>query len=459
MPKPTTYRVVAGDTLFKIARQFNTTVDALKKINGLTSNNLSIGQTLKLAASGGVTAPPPVATPPVTPPANNSGNATYRVVAGDTLSKIARQFKTTVDALKKRNGLTSNNLSIGQVLQLGASAGTSTPPLPPVQPLPPTPLPTPPINPGGGTFGVEAARAEFVPEIIFETGFQRFLLRVRVNGGAVVTAILRDHVNSIHTIFPNGLMYGGQSQMELDTDTIQSVGVTPQVAKALQFVSIHEGKFDAINSYDRGIFSYGFIQFAGASAVGASLNRVMASMELNAPEAFNRIFKRVGIDTEAGMVTVLDHTGNKLRGDDAWLFVQRDVRLYGAFIQAGFEPSLVREQIRMANDLYVQPALNFKLNLILGGIRISIPRLVDVINSEAALTVVIAIAINQGVGGMGRLFATAINNVAAQSNIDTGQKLPGINELAVIQDIAANTTDERIINRINGVLNAGLSFV
>jgi hypothetical protein len=113
----------------------------------------------------------------------------------------------------------------------------------------------------------------------------------------------------------------------------------------------------------------------------------------------------------------------------------------------------------MANDLYVQTALNFKLNLTLGGIRISIPRLVDVINSEAALTVVIAIAINQGVGGMSRLFATAINNVAAQSNIDTGQKLPGINELAVIQDIAANTTDERIINRINGVLNAGLSFV
>src|SRR5690606_6453287 len=159
--------------------------------------------------------------------------------------------------------------------------------------------------------------------------------------------------------------------------TIQSVGLTWSQAKALQYVSTHEGSFDAINSYDKAIFSYGFIQFTGAAAVGASLNRVLASMEANAPAAFQQIFKRVGIDTEGSgqyaVVTVLDDNGYKRSGDDAWLYIQRNVPLYGAFIQAGYEPSLVREQLRMASELYVQPALNYKLNVSVGGINIGVP--------------------------------------------------------------------------------------
>ena len=37
---------MAGDTLYSIAREFNTTVDELKRLNGLSNNNLKIGQIL-----------------------------------------------------------------------------------------------------------------------------------------------------------------------------------------------------------------------------------------------------------------------------------------------------------------------------------------------------------------------------------------------------------------------------
>ena len=42
----TTYVVKSGDTLYSIAREFNTTVDKIKDLNNLTNNNLSIGQIL-----------------------------------------------------------------------------------------------------------------------------------------------------------------------------------------------------------------------------------------------------------------------------------------------------------------------------------------------------------------------------------------------------------------------------
>ena len=97
-----TYTVQAGDTLYSIARRYNTTVDALKNVNNLTSNVLSIGQVLKIPTSNDGGSPLP----------------TYTVQTGDTLYSIARRYNTTVDALKSVNNLTSNVLSIGQVLKL-----------------------------------------------------------------------------------------------------------------------------------------------------------------------------------------------------------------------------------------------------------------------------------------------------------------------------------------------------
>ncbi len=89
----------SGDSLWSIAKKFNTTVDNLKKINNLTSNLLSIGQKLKI--SEGTT---------------SSNNEYYTVQKGDTLYSIANKYGLTVNELKKLNNLTSDNLSVGQSL-------------------------------------------------------------------------------------------------------------------------------------------------------------------------------------------------------------------------------------------------------------------------------------------------------------------------------------------------------
>ena len=106
-----TYTVKSGDSLWKIANQYGLTVNELKSLNGLTSDNLSVGQVLKVSNSSG----------------SSSGSSnTYTVKSGDSLWKIANQYGLTVAELKSLNGLTSDNLSIGQVLKVSNSGGTSS---------------------------------------------------------------------------------------------------------------------------------------------------------------------------------------------------------------------------------------------------------------------------------------------------------------------------------------------
>lgn len=387
----------------------------------------------------------------------------YRVASGDTLFSIARRYNMTVDELKAANNLVSNNLSVGQTLRVKSTAGPGSGTVVVIKPQTGgtggSTLPPPPPPSGGTAVGYLAARQEFSPTVTPDVGCKRYTLPVRLLNGSTVVANMRDNLTmSRHMVYPNGISYAGQSRMALDLPTIQSVGLTLQQAVALRYVSTHEGGFDAINSYDKAIFSYGFIQFTGAAAVGGSLNRVMASMKANAPNLFNRIFQRVGIDSAGAQTTVRNEAGATLSGDNAWLYIQRNVPLYGAFVQAGFEPQLIREQLRMANDLYVQPALNFKLDLNIGGIRITVPRLRDILSSEAALTIVIALAINQGNGGMSRMVADAVSRVAAQQRINSLSTLRQVDERAVFNTVAASSTDERVINRVNGVIGEGLSF-
>ena len=95
------YIVKKGDNLYSIAAKYNTTVSEIKKLNNLTSNLLSVGQQLNI---------PIIKT--------QTEGETYIVQKGDNLYSIANKFNTTVDNLKKINNLSSNLLSVGQILKL-----------------------------------------------------------------------------------------------------------------------------------------------------------------------------------------------------------------------------------------------------------------------------------------------------------------------------------------------------
>lgn len=100
------YTVKKGDSLYSIARIYNTTVNEIIKLNNLKSTNLSIGQTLRIPETNeSVTTMPP-------------SFVNYTVKKGDNLYSIAKNNNISVDTIIQDNALNTNNLFIGQVLKI-----------------------------------------------------------------------------------------------------------------------------------------------------------------------------------------------------------------------------------------------------------------------------------------------------------------------------------------------------
>lgn len=105
-----TYTVVSGDTMYGIARKFNTTLNNLLKLNPEITNPsiINVGQVLKVGKSAENTVNMPI-------------SKTYTVVSGDTMYGIARKFNTTLNNLLKLNPEITNPsiINVGQVLKVG----------------------------------------------------------------------------------------------------------------------------------------------------------------------------------------------------------------------------------------------------------------------------------------------------------------------------------------------------
>ncbi|WP_428910067.1 LysM peptidoglycan-binding domain-containing protein [Niallia sp. Krafla_26] len=127
-----TYTVVSGDTLLKIANRHEISLAELMTGNNLKSHLIYPGQVLKVSGSGAVNSQPTTiesAPASATQTASSTGNTSeYKIQSGDTLSKIAAKFGTTVQKLKDLNGLTSDRIFAGDILKVSGEAKTESKP-------------------------------------------------------------------------------------------------------------------------------------------------------------------------------------------------------------------------------------------------------------------------------------------------------------------------------------------
>lgn len=113
-----TYTVEKGDTLSKIAKAHNTTIQQLKQWNELTGDQIYIAQTLTVAPSGSVDKTESEHTVNEGVENEKSNSITHKVIKGDTLSKIAKKYSTTVDHILVWNELKTDAIQVGQQLTI-----------------------------------------------------------------------------------------------------------------------------------------------------------------------------------------------------------------------------------------------------------------------------------------------------------------------------------------------------
>ena len=90
------YVIKPGDTLYNIAKRYNTNVDEIKRINNLNTNMLKIGETILIPGT--------------------SNYQTYVIRTNDTLEGIALRYNTTIEDIMKANNLLTDDVTVGQII-------------------------------------------------------------------------------------------------------------------------------------------------------------------------------------------------------------------------------------------------------------------------------------------------------------------------------------------------------
>lgn len=147
-----THKVKSGESLSTIAKKYKVTVAELKSWNSLSSDKLSIGKALKVITKKAVPVKqngtqakeePKVAdkktedpngnkevvfistkSPSATTKANGDG-ISHTVKSGESLFSLAKMYGSSIEEIVQWNGLTSNNIKVGQTLQVGRAATTT----------------------------------------------------------------------------------------------------------------------------------------------------------------------------------------------------------------------------------------------------------------------------------------------------------------------------------------------
>ncbi len=144
MPRPLpeeqlkTYEVRPGDSLGRIAQRYGVSVNELVELNQLENpNRIRVGQKILLPAHAREREP--VSQAPAAPRATPQGAVEYRVMPGDSLSRIAQRYGVKVAEIMEANGLGSDRIRAGQKLIIPHPRRTPSAPAPSTPATPSTP--------------------------------------------------------------------------------------------------------------------------------------------------------------------------------------------------------------------------------------------------------------------------------------------------------------------------------
>jgi LysM repeat protein len=218
------HKVQPKETLFSISRMYSVTVDDIKLWNNLKDNSISVGQDLLVSRSATATVPAKAAVPVTV--ATTTGNpqssikTTHTVATGETMYGISRMYNITIDQLRSWNGLTANELKVGQTLVIAqpmyqsqtttaaatATTATQSQPVTSTQPTVQvvkkegTPLPTPvagaPVKISENVMGSDEVHESGLAELIDGSESSRKYLALHRTAKAGSIIKIRNELNN-----------------------------------------------------------------------------------------------------------------------------------------------------------------------------------------------------------------------------------------------------------------------
>jgi membrane-bound lytic murein transglycosylase D len=106
------YKVRRGDTIGELAERFDVSSQMIRKWNGLRSNKIIAGQTLKIYTND------PVVSVVDNTNTNASNVSYYKIKKGDTIGQIAEKHHVAISDLRAWNNLSSNKIIAGKTLKI-----------------------------------------------------------------------------------------------------------------------------------------------------------------------------------------------------------------------------------------------------------------------------------------------------------------------------------------------------
>jgi peptidoglycan endopeptidase LytF len=362
---------------------------------------------------------------------------THTVQAKETLYSLSKKYSTTVEQLIKINGLKSNDLFIGQVLNIDFPAPISTKPTPPVI-----------------VDSVFERRKVFQIKKENKGTFNNYVLNFLTPTGITSTGIMRDNFPSPNIANSKGVSYVGKSLFQNNIQSFSDLCQQPFYIDLLHYIAKNEGCFDAINSYDKAIFSFGFIQFTGGLASGSMLSRVLQRFKTRDEYAFNDCFGKYGMNIQNYKVPTfqVETLSGIKEGDTAYLEVANDMQLTTAFIASGFRRSMIRSQVEIALEEYVLKALSPTQLIFINGANYTLNQL---IKTQGGFALRVDLCVNRGLGGSILVLKKAIEQMIAENNLSDLSK---IDEKILVRKIADNDVEAWKKQRVLKLLDSGFSF-
>ena len=198
---------------------------------------------------------------------------------------------------------------------------------------------------------------------------------------------------------------------------LERLQMSPAPAQALAIISGFEGGFDAVQTYDRGLFSWGFIQF---TATGG-LPRLLTEIQAHDRALFDECFGEAGIGVEQLRITVRVGT-RTYRGPAATRRLHDEPSLWMPFLHASRLSAIKDRQVKSAVDNYYTAPLRWVVPI--GTERVALAELFA--DHAYARAVICDRSINRGLGHTLAVVRRAVARVKPRTTADASQVLDAI---------------------------------